>query len=138
MSKLITKRPAPSKQSKFKPKDKLHVEGQDDNFKYRWIRVRPDAPIFGGKDVRDWEVAREGEIEVEKLSPFAITPLDSTRRQGDLVLARMPRDLADERNLYYQEKAKLQREAARKPAEMGEVRGSDRKYFTGSLEDDNV
>ncbi len=101
--------------SSFSPPDLLKVNAKDPNFKYRWIRPTDRMNFFNGMDIRGWEVVRWGSKGLESnealkgmLSQFSSTDLGSLVRTGDLVLARMPKQKAEERNAYYLEKARQQ------------------------------
>lgn len=138
MSKLIQKRPPPKKQVVYTPPDLLKVNEKDPNYTYRWIKIGDHVQIYGGQDVRGWELVRRGNSEKVLeglLSEFSVTSLDSTYRLGDLVLARMPKEKVEARNLAYLEKNRTQMKAIKDPKK---DTGVDRNKFHGSVEITNT
>ena len=107
---------APKKHAaSFSPPDLLKVNQKDPNFRYRWIRPTDRMNFFNGLDIRGWEVVRWGSKGVENneelngmITQFSGKALGSLIRTGDLILARMPKAKAEERNAYYVEKARKQ------------------------------
>ena len=135
MSKLIQKRGSPKKQVKYTPPDLLKVNDKDPNFTYRWIKIGANVPIYGGQDVRGWELVRRGNSEKALdglLSEFSVTALDSTFRVGDLVLARMPKENAEARNAAYLERNRTQMKAIQDPKR--KVDSLDRDKFQGNVD----
>lgn len=140
MSKLITERRSPKKQTKFTPPDLLKVpevvKQRYPNSTLRWIKIGANVPIYGGQDVRGWELVHRDKDTDRKLegllSEFSVTALDSTYRIGDLVLAHMPKDRAEERNLAYLERNRTQTAAIQDPKRT--VDALDRNKFQGDVE----
>lgn len=94
----------------YKPPDLLEVNKKDPRYVYRWISAKKLES--DGADYRGWEVIRRGQEADESIAktPFNVKSLDSTKRQGDLVLARMPVEQAEARNRYFREKNQLRME----------------------------
>ncbi len=135
MSRLIQERRSPKKQTKYTPPDLLKVNEKDPRFTYRWIKIGSNVPIYGGQDVRGWELVRRKDTDKVLdglLSDFSVTALDSTIRIGDLVLAKMPKETAEERNEMYLERNRTQVNALKDPKR--EVDKVDRNKFQGSVE----
>lgn len=90
----------------FKEVNILEVHNKEDAYKYRWLSQNK---INQQNNTRGWEVVTnltkksEG-INQSKNFLNSVNPLDSTMRVGDLVLARMPVEMADSRNKYFRKR----------------------------------
>lgn len=90
----------------FKEVNILDVHNKEDAYKYRWLSR---AKIDQQQNTRGWEVVtnlskkNEG-VNQPKNFLNSVSPLDSTMRVGDLVLARMPVEMADSRNKYFRKR----------------------------------
>lgn len=123
--------------SKWRAPDLLYVNERDPNFTYRWIKVSDRTPIYGGIDPRGWEIVRRKQVNgnaelTGTLSQFSQQTLDSTFRIGDLILARMPKEKAQERKDAYLERNRLQVEAIKDPKRF--VSRQHREGMQGSVE----
>ena len=140
MSSLKTVRPSPRKQTKYSPPDFLKVpDGIRERYPthtLRWIKISDRANIYGGKDYRGWELvhrdSQNDKLLSGVLSEFSVQGLDSTYRIGDLILARMPKDVAEARNEMYVERNRLQMNAIKDPKhQLDEL---DRNKFQGNVD----
>lgn len=90
----------------FKEANILDVTSKDGAYRYRWLS---QAKINQQNQTRGWEVVtnvtkkNEG-INQSKNFLNSVNPLDSTMRVGDLVLARMPKEMAQSRNNYFRKR----------------------------------
>jgi len=91
----------------FKPGDLLQILNKDPNYAYRWLNATK-MEKQGWTDHRNWEIVRTGNSSGEQAGALSLstkaTALDSMVRNGDLVLARMPKEDAEARNEYYRKK----------------------------------
>lgn len=90
----------------WRPASLLHVINKDPNFVYRWVREdnMEKAMLEGREPVRSTN--KNGES-----APF-ITLSDGTRidgvvRKRRLILCKMPREMAEARDNYYQERTNM-------------------------------
>lgn len=137
--KMNEPRPSPKKQTAFAPPDLLKVSEKDPNFAYRWIKPNDRMNFYNGEDQRGWEIVRWGAKGVENnteltglFSQFAVATIGSVIRTGDLVLARMPKSKAKERNEYYLERARQMQRSTKKPKR--DIRESEQGMFTGDAQ----
>lgn len=95
------------KKGSFKPGDLLQVLNKDPNYAYRWLNATK-LEKQGWTDHRNWEIVRTGNSSGEQAGIFGLSQkanaLGSMVRNGDLVLARMPKEDAEARNEYYRKK----------------------------------
>ena len=142
-SRLVVERKSPARQSTYRPSGLLDVQHKDPNFTYRWIRYDDKTLFLSGKDHRGWEIVRSGASSGEvgeseftgNLSQFSQSALGSIMRRGGLILARMPKEQADERNKYYQELALKQVAQYDDPRQ--DVKRSDRRHFVEASYESN-
>jgi hypothetical protein len=90
----------------FKEVNILDVNQRDEAYRYRWLSHQK---INQQNNTRGWEVVNnlnkknEG-VNQSKNFLNSVSSLDSTMRVGDLVLARMPKEMAESRNQYYRKR----------------------------------
>ena len=82
----------------WKPPTKLTVTGKDPAYAYRWIHVdNLDSAL------ENWEVVKSQSKErLQSVTLSDGTPIDGVIKRGNLILCRMPKELAEQRNKYYQ------------------------------------
>jgi len=82
----------------------------DDGMKYRWLRVsmggEDDARNIAKKKREGYEFVRK-----EEHPDFDVPVHESGKYAGDLVLAKIPVEMAEAKNDYYQNKTRTQTEA---------------------------
>jgi hypothetical protein len=98
----------------FKPKDILEVQNAEEGMAYRWLN-RNKLERGGGVNPSGWEVvntlnATEEDKEAVKGFQNSAHSTDGTVVNGDLVLAKMPAEMAEARNEYYRNKQKQKEE----------------------------
>ena len=108
-------KPQTPKKSKYSPPDLLAVNNKDPKFSYRWIKPHDRMNFYSGQENRGWEIVRfgtkgtEDNLELQGLfSQFAVSAAGTVIRCGDLILARMPKEKAEERNEHFAEKSRQQ------------------------------
>ena len=82
---------------------------------YRWIRVtlanEPDARNASSKMREGWEPVKHSEHPEIKLTSNPNSQFKDAVEVGGLILCKMPQEMVDQRNAYYQQKAKDQEQA---------------------------
>ena len=99
----------------WRPPSRLDAPTPPAGFKYRWIR----AEVMGQEDKKNVSARmREGyePVRLEELGDFdAPTVEDGTMKGvvsvGGLLLAKIPKEIVDERNEYYRQQTEDQQEA---------------------------
>jgi len=98
--------------SSFRPRNRLEVLEKDPTKSYRWVNVAEfEKNAFTHRS--GWELCHTLNSKAESNDNNGlkkVTPLDGTKRVGDLVLAQMPKEVADQRNEYYRSKHRLREE----------------------------
>jgi hypothetical protein len=91
--------PVERKREYFHEYDTLAVKNKDPNFKYRWIRSKESRVAL--QESRGWRVVTEGQEQSVLTSLAGMrrkgADVDGTITNGDLILAKMPRDLHEEK-----------------------------------------
>lgn len=128
------------KKTKFAPPDLLRVNEKDPRYTYRWIHTTDKMNFYNGVENRGWEIVRwgskssENNIELMGLfSQFAPQTVGSIMRTGDLILARMPKEKAKERNEYYLSLARKQVADIKDPKR--DIQTKERDLFVKSESD---
>lgn len=105
----------------YAPPDLLAVNQKDPKYTYHWIKPNDRMNFIDGKEVRGWEIVRWGAIDTESneplmgiLSQFGVKTLGSIIRTGDLILARMPNEMANARNEFYLNKNQVAKESIKR------------------------
>lgn len=100
-------------EGEFHPADMLAVSGLDDRYVYRWLNATK-LQNSGGFDPRGFEVVKtlDGQEAPKFKAPFnvEVSVMDGTIRRGDAVLARMPKDMAEKRRLFFKNKLRQREE----------------------------
>ena len=100
----------------WRPAKRLDVNNKDPGYSYRWLNSR-DAENMDKKQAEGWQV-------VSKLTSDKSTPADGTTAPTtllgvrELTLARMPKEMAEARNAFFQKDT-----AERTQALGGKLRG---------------
>ncbi len=113
------------KKGKFAPPDYLKAPApKEPGYTYRWIKLDANTPVYGGSDARGWEIVRRGAGSSE---PF---------RSGDLIWARMPADIAADRNAHYAERSNRAVDMIQNPDHYltDQERMKHGKHFRGSVQ----
>lgn len=102
-----TKRVTSERPTTWKPSSTLPIPKTDDNYVYRWIR----RSFFGSEDPTNMsKKMREGWEPVSPKEHPELALFADARQRGDatlvevggLILARMPREMAEARRKYYE------------------------------------
>lgn len=113
-SKLLNKNADKAKWSK---PNLLSLRGfnKEPGYRYRLVKTSESHTFIDGKDARGWEIVRKGagaqdlqDTFTGNISQFGKEALGSIVKVGDLILARMPEDMAVQRNEYYANRTRLQ------------------------------
>jgi hypothetical protein len=85
----------------WEPAPLLPVSGKDPNYVYRWVRLDnlDKAMVEGWDPVKG---VNKGKEEPPPILLLDGTQIDSAIRKRNLILCKMPKELADKRNAYYQ------------------------------------
>ena len=113
--------------------DVFAVEGGNPNYKYGWLNVEPKH--LSMLKMKGWEVVDAAQAKRDGLKVFTPdgTPIDSARKIGDLVLARIPRVIYDEITRRDSERANILKKTT-KERFLNSTRG---KGVTGFVEGDD-
>jgi len=87
--------------SSWKPSSVTDVVGKDPNYRYRWVNKDPDN--MAKKEAEGWEKVNGLQAEsVDTLDPSKDGhKMTSVIEKRDVILQRIPEDLAQERDAYY-------------------------------------
>ncbi len=101
----------------WKPPSQLDAPPCPDGYKQRWLRHRvngaDDTKNINAKLREGWELVRADENNKDLYSAYngSIKAYEGVISVGDLLLARIPTEIVEERNAYFKRKTDQQTEA---------------------------
>ena len=96
----------PSKKgfTSWKPASALDVENKEDGYRYRWVNKTPDN--LSKKAQEGWETVSglqaDSSLNTDNGRIFDGKPTTTVREKHDVILQRIPEELAQERDAYFQ------------------------------------
>ena len=97
------------------PPSSLDAPPAPDGFRHRWIRVEvlgfDDTKNVSGKLREGWELVRADEYPEQDFPSLATGKYSGVIGVGGLVLARIPEEIAQQREAYYKDQTKQRDEA---------------------------
>ncbi len=103
------------KPTTWTPPSSLDAPPAPDGFRHRWIRVEvlgfDDTKNMSGKLREGWELVRADEYPEQDFPSLATGKYSGVIGVGGLVLARIPEEIAQQREAYYKDQTKQRDEA---------------------------
>ena len=103
------------KPTTWTPPSSLDAPPAPDGFRHRWIRVEvlgfDDTKNVSGKLREGWELVRADQYPEQDFPSLTTGKYSGVIGVGGLVLARIPEEIAQQREAYYQDQTKQRDEA---------------------------
>jgi len=103
------------KPTTWTPPSSLDAPPAPEGYRHRWIRVEvlgfDDTKNVSGKLREGWELVRADEYPEQDFPSLATGKYSGVIGVGGLVLARIPEEIAQQREAYYQDQTKQRDEA---------------------------
>ena len=103
------------KPTTWTPPSSLDAPPAPEGYRHRWIRVEvlgfDDTKNVSGKLREGWELVRADEYPEQDFSSLATGKYSGVIGVGGLVLARIPEEIAQQREAYYKDQTKQRDEA---------------------------